>query len=149
MVCGLGTQGTVCCSVVLPPIDRECEEGTEMCLPTQHCPDFQAQREQLNQTQPNSQERIQLRNRLKQRVCNFAQKGVCCGGPHSEVGVAPRTITTSPKTFLEDIGGCDPLEGDCLPGLGQCGINSGFHRVTGGEDADMGQFPATVLLGRC
>jgi len=107
-----------------------CEHG-ESCIDKEKCPDYQ---NFLNLT--NKKERRLESKRLKKKICNLKPDRLCCK-PKPQIPV-PETCTQNSQAYPKSY----------LPEKHQCGQSCGGSKsVINGEDALLGEYPWTVLLG--
>ena len=126
-------------SQVLPQVDGTCQ-GAEQCVSRNQCPEYQTLYKTYDDLRAQGLQAAasSFQDILKKKVCHKEETGVCCSEPN----------LPSPKPSPQ----CSLSSPSCLPGPPNCGSRATVAsvldiRIVGGQDAELGEFPYTALLG--
>eukprot|EP00092_Neocalanus_flemingeri_P037572 GFUD01040907.1.p1 GENE.GFUD01040907.1~~GFUD01040907.1.p1 ORF type:complete len:476 (+),score=104.91 GFUD01040907.1:85-1512(+) len=129
-ICNKGKKGLCCPRMdIVEASDKSCSSDSQ-CKTLDTCEHWGKKQDMLRQLPSQSQEWRNLRNEIRNAICNKERKAVCC--PKT---TEPEPIDDSP-TYL--------------PGAGECGLNpfKSTPFIFGGETTAPGDYPFAALLGQ-
>ena len=94
-------------------------------MPQEECPAFLEQKAELRSLSRGSQAYNEALASLRKLICHKKTTRVCCQ-PAPSTPKPPTTTTT--RKPIPPGEGCNPAQGSCLPGSGECGISSAGPR---------------------